>query len=318
MSKNMLSATSFPFERVLVTGGHGFLGRAVARALQQRNVPLVSLLSSKDADLRDASQANAIVAQYMPECIVHCAVQGGGIGWMKSHPVESGRDNVFMNLNILEAAVNNGVDSVIGVSSACVYPKKGTIPYCEDAVWEGYPEPLNGSYALSKRMMMDMGKAYARQHGLHSAFPVLANLYGIGDHIDPARAHVVADLMIRCSHNPEQLIVWGTGAARREFIFVEDAAEGVLACVHAPKAEIINIGTGIETPILELAQKTIVAHGMDIPIVLDSTKPDGQLRKVLDVQKAKNLLDWVAPTSLEKGLSITASWYRQQLGLSVC
>jgi len=312
MSKST-GSMSFPFSRVLVTGGTGFLGQAVGRALCKRQVPHVFLLSSKEGDLRVASQAIEVVQRYKPECIVHCAVQGGGIGWMKAHPVESGRDNVFMNLNILDAALKVGVDSVIGVSSACVYPKHGMIPYHEDAVWEGYPEPLNGSYALSKRLMMDMGRAYAQQHGLHSAFPVLANLYGVGDHIDPTRAHVVADLMIRCAKKPDSLTVWGTGIAKREFLFVEDAAEGVLACVQAPKSSVINIGTGIETPIVALAEKTIAAHGLDIPIVLDTTKPDGQLRKVLDVHKAQQLLGWSAQTSLEEGLSITAKWYCAQL-----
>jgi GDP-L-fucose synthase len=300
---------TFPFSRVLVTGGTGFLGCAIHRALLKRGVSDIVLLSSSHADLRDREQAHTIIKKYAPECIIHCAVQGGGIGWMKDHPVESGLDNVRMNLNILEAALRSGVQSVIGVSSACVYPKHGSIPYREDSVWEGYPEPLNGSYALSKRIMMDMGRAYAKQHGMHSAFPVLANLYGIGDHTDSARAHVVADLMIRCTQKPKELIVWGTGIALREFLFVEDAAEGVLACVHAPSASIINIGTGIETPILRLAEQTIAAHGLDIPIVLDERKPNGQLRKVLDVQKAQKILDWKARYSLEEGLSITARWY---------
>ncbi len=301
--------SAFPFSRVLVTGGTGFLGRAIHRALLKKGVTDIVLLSSEHADLRDRAQTHSVIQKHSPQCIVHCAVQGGGIGWMKHHPVESGLDNVRMNLNILEAALANGIESVIGVSSACVYPKHGVIPYREDLVWEGYPEPLNGSYALSKRIMMDMGRAYAEQHGLHTAFPVLANLYGVGDHRDPARAHVVADLMIRCTQRPKELIVWGTGIARREFLFVEDAAEGVLACVHAPQASIINIGTGIETPIITLAEQTIAAHGLNIPIVLDERKPNGQLRKVLDVQKAKELLNWEAQYSLEEGLSMTARWY---------
>ncbi len=285
------------------------MGRAIVRALNKRGVLNVAI-SSIDGDLRVQSDVDAILDNNRPDCIIHCAVQGGGIGWMKNHPVDSGADNVRMNLNILESAQKYGVKSVIGVSSACVYPKHGVIPYHEDTVWEGYPEPLNGSYALSKRIMMDLGRAYRDQYGMHTAFPVLANLYGPGDHTDPARAHVVADLMIRCSAEPSELVVWGTGIARREFLFIDDAAEGVLACVHAPKASIINIGTGIETPILELAQQVIAAHKLDIPIVLDKTKPDGQIRKVLDVRKAKEVLSWAAQTSLEDGLLKTAEWYR--------
>ena len=171
-----------------------------------------------------------------------------------------------MNLNVLEASFAVGVRSFVGVSSACVYPKNGAIPYREDAVWDGYPEPTNGSYALSKRMMMDMGRAYAAQHNFHAVFPVLANLYGPGDHTDPARAHVVADLMIRCTKKPSSLLVWGTGVARREFLFVDDAAAGILACLDAPDGGIINIGSGTETPIIALAEEIVAAHGLDIKI----------------------------------------------------
>lgn len=302
----------FPYSRVLVTGGRGFLGSAIIRLLKTYGVPDIFSASSMEADLRLQSATDCLIGKYKPECIIHCAVQGGGIGWMKEHPVDSGLDNVRMNLNVLEMAHKYGVQSFIGVSSACVYPKNGLIPFCEDAVWEGYPEPLNGSYALSKRIMMDLGRAYRDQYGMHTAFPVLANLYGPEDHIEATRAHVVADLMIRCSQDIQELIVWGTGVARREFLFVDDAAEGVLACVHAPKGEIINIGTGIETPILELAQKVVSAHNLDIPIVLDTSKPDGQIRKVLNIEKAKRLLGWEAQTSLEDGLAKTAAWYRKQ------
>lgn len=301
------------YKSVLITGGTGFLGQALVKSLQKKGVSHLHVLSSADADLRNRDCAHRIIAKYKPECVIHAAVQGGGIGWMKEHPVESGLDNVRMNLNMLEASFQGGVVSFVGVSSACVYPKNGSIPYREDSVWDGYPEPTNGSYALSKRIMMDMGRAYAQQHNFHSVFPVLANLYGPGDHLDPRRAHVVADLMIRCSQNPSTLRVWGTGAAKREFLFVDDAAEGVLACLNAPNGSIVNIGSGIETPIISLAKAIVTAYELNIEIELDPTKPDGQLRKVLDVQKAQKILAWRPNTSLKEGLRKTALWYKSQL-----
>ena len=161
--------------------------------------------------------------------------------------------------------------------------------------------------------MMDLGRAYAKEHNFHCVFPILANLYGPHDHLEPSRAHVVTDLMLRCVSSPEELIVWGTGEAQREFLYIEDAAAGVLACIKAPAGEFINIGSGSAIAILNLARLIITSHGLTIPIRLDKSKPNGQLRKVLCVKKAKELLGWHAETSLESGLKQTALWYRQQV-----
>lgn len=303
----------FEHKTILVTGGTGFLGKALLSYLEQRDVSVVSF-SSDEVDLREREETERYFHEIEPDIVIHCAVQGGGIGWMKEHPVESGQDNLRINLNALEAAYLCGAESFIGVSSACVYPKLAKQPYVEADIWQGYPEPFNGPYALSKRMMMDLGRSYAKQYGFHSAFPILANLYGEGDHLSPERAHVIADLMIRCAGNPEHLDVWGTGIAEREFLHVDDAVEGILACLKAPAGEFINIGSGLSTSILELAKMITSAHGLDCPIQLDSTKPDGQLKKVLNVEKAKELLGWQAKISLNNGLKGTAKWYREQLG----
>ena len=296
----------------LVTGGTGFLGRAVVRRLRAEG-HAVFAAGSSDADLRSRDEARRLLQLHRPEVVVHCAVQGGGIGWMRRHPVESGIDNVRININLLEASYEAGVRTFAGVSSACAYARDCPVPFREEELWNGYPEPTNGSYALSKRIMMDLGRAYAEQHGFHSVFPVLANLYGPGDHLDPERAHVVADLMIRCTSRPSELSVWGTGAASREFLYVDDAASGVLACLDAPAAAVVNIGTGQETPIATLARMVADAHGLDIPVRFDTSKPDGQLRKVLCTRRAGSLLGWSAPTSLDDGLARTADWYRESL-----
>jgi len=300
------------YSSVLVTGGTGFLGKAIVAELRAMGVPKIIALSSADADLRDRKETHQIIAKNQPQCVIHAAVQGGGIAWMKEHPVESGLDNVRMNTNVLEAAFQNGASSFVGVSSACAYPKAGKIPYCEEEIWEGYPEPSNGSYALSKRIMMDLGRAYAKQYNFHTVFPVLANLYGPGDHTEPSRAHVVADLMIRCSKKPQKLIVWGTGKAKREFVYIKDAAQGVLASLRAPKGSIVNIGSGLEISIVELAHMIVCSHGLKIEIELDKSKPDGQLQKVLNVERAKALLSWSAQTPLQEGLKKTALWYKDQ------
>ena len=297
--------------RVLVTGANGFLGRAIRRQLNETFVTILAP-SSKELDLRKRADVLEYFMSHRPSVVIHCAVQGGGIGWMKAHPVESGQDNYRMGINVLEASHRVGTERFVGVSSACIYPKYCEIPFHESQIWSGFPEPTNASYALSKRAMMELGRAYYHQHGMHTSFPILANLYGPGDHLDPTRAHVVADLMIRCSQSPESLIVWGSGTPTREFIYIDDAAKGVLACLDAPPSTFVNIGTGVETPILELAKQVIQAHGLDIPVLLDPSKPDGQPRKVLDVQSAFELLNWSAETPLEQGLRQTAQWYRAQ------
>lgn len=294
---------------VLITGGSGFLGKAMTRFLTDHCI--VHSLSSQDVDLRNRNETIDCFASIQPDIVIHCAVQGGGIGWMKDHPVDSGQDNIYINTHSLEASFLCGADSFIGVSSACIYPKQAELPYNEDQIWDGYPEPLNGPYALSKRLMMDLGRAYATQHQFHCSFPILANLYGEGDHISPDKAHVIADLMIRCSQDPEQLIVWGTGVAQREFIHVDDAIQGILACLNGDPGSFFNIGSGEATSILDLAHLILDAHGLHCPIVLDRSKPDGQLQKRMSVEKAKKELGWSSQISLKEGLFRTAKWYRE-------
>ncbi|MFT4979543.1 MAG: GDP-L-fucose synthase [Myxococcota bacterium] len=297
--------------RVLVTGGRGFLGGHLVAALRDRGADPVAV-GRAEADLRDRAATTRLFYDIRPDAVVHAAVEGGGIGWMKAHPVESGQDNARMNLNALEAAARHDVRVFVGVSSACVYPRLCPVPFVEAAIWDGYPEPTNGPYALSKRLMMDLGRAYTEQHGLHCVFPVLANLYGPGDHTSPERAHVVADLMIRCAQTPDELVVWGTGQATREFLYVSDAAEGILACAAGPPGP-VNIGSGQEVAIRDLAAAVIAAWDLDVPIRLDRDRPDGQPRKCLSVARAEATLGWRAQTELARGLRQTAAWYREQL-----
>ena len=299
-------------KRVLVTGSTGFLGSALCTWLKNQGASTVGV-SSQECDLRDANQTMEQFARIKPDIVFHCAVQGGGIGWMKDHPVDSGLDNYRINLNVLDAAFNTGVQSFVGVSSACVYPKNGRLPYDEAAVWGGYPEPFNGPYALSKRAMMDMGKAYSKQYGFHCVFPILANLYGPGDHLSPERAHVIADLMLRAKSSRTNLSVWGTGAAEREFLFIDDAIQGIVSTLRGQAGGFYNVGTGISTPIRELAQLMIDIINPELKLVFDGTKPDGQLLKVMNVSKMTRECGWTAQTLLREGLERTWMWYSTQM-----
>lgn len=302
---------------VLVTGGRGFLGRHLVDRLRARGAAVVAV-GRAEADLRDRAATEALFRRHRPQVVLHCAVQGGGIGWMRAHPVESGLDNALINAHALDAAFQVGARAFVGVSSACAYPRvPRTIPFPEDELWEGRPEPTNDTYAQTKRLMMSLGDAYHQQHGLPSAFPMLANLYGPGDHLEPERAHVVAALIQRALAAPDELVVWGSGRATREHLYVEDAADGVLACAAAAARGVhlgpINVGTGVEVSVAELAQAIAAACAYAGPVRFDASKPDGQPRKCLDVRRMARELSWTAPTSLAEGLRQTVAWYRQAL-----
>ena len=303
--------------RVLVTGGRGFLGQHVCRRLALEGATAIAV-GRTEADLTDRAATERLLARTRPDVVVHCAVQGGGIGWMRNHPVASGRDNVLMNVHLLDAAARSpGCTAFIGASSACAYPRICPVPFHESHLWEGYPEPTNGPYALSKRIMMDLGRAWhqERPQGFLAVFPILANLYGPGDHLAPERAHVVAALMQRCLQLPPDtaLSVWGSGRATREFLYAPDAAEGVLAMLAWRKPDPLNIGTGVEVSIAELAQAVVRACGHPGGVSFDPDKPDGQPRKCLDVTRAREELGWSAPTDLSTGLGHTVRWYRRAL-----
>ncbi len=295
-------------KKVLITGSTGFLGKRMSSQIQSQG-GLVIELSSRICDLRNQEMTMQFFQDVRPEIVVHCAVQGGGIGWMKDHPVESGLDNYRININILESSFRSGVQAFIGVSSACVYPKKGCIPYEETSVWGGYPEPANGPYALSKRAMMDLGRAFAQQYGFQCTFPILANLYGPGDHLTSERAHVVADLMLR-ARKSSTLTVWGTGTAEREFIHVDDAVEGILSTLGGSAGGFYNVGTGISTPIRDLALLIAKTVHPNMTISFDKSKPDGQLVKVMNVDKVFRECGWKSQISLDNGIKETWNWYQ--------
>jgi GDP-L-fucose synthase len=293
--------------RLLLTGGSGFLGGHLQAAAEARGATVLAP-GRAAADLRDPAAVRALFVALRPDVVVHAAVQGGGIGWMRDHPVESGRDNALMALAVLDAAQVAGVRAVVGVGSACAYPRDCPVPFREEALWDGAPEPLNAAYGMAKRLMIELGAAYSAQHGLPVASPLLANLYGPGDHLSPARAHVIAALIQRCLAAPPALEVWGSGTPTREHLYITDAAEGVLASIGFDGA--INIGSGDERSIRQLARAVAAAVGYPGPITFDPSRPDGQPRKCLDPSRAAALLGWRAVVPLEEGLARTVAWYR--------
>jgi GDP-L-fucose synthase len=298
-----------------VTGGRGFLGSHIVARLQSLGAQATAV-GRTDADLRDADAAWRLFAELKPQVVVHCAVSGGGIGWMRDHGVEAGQDGALINLGALAAAAAAGAELFLGVSSACAYPRvPRTIPFVEAELWDGAPEPTNAAYAESKRLMMAMGAAYQRERGMRCVFPLLANLYGPGDHLEPERAHVLAALILRSLAGPAELLVWGSGRATREHLFVADAADGVLACAAAAAEGPINIGSGEERTVSELVACVVRATGYHGPVRFDPSMPDGQPRKCLDVSLARRLVGWQATTSLDEGLRRTVAWYRAALAL---
>ncbi|MFH1466958.1 MAG: NAD-dependent epimerase/dehydratase family protein [Pseudomonadota bacterium] len=301
---------------VLVTGGHGFLGSHVVHRLRARGAR-IHAPRSVEADLRDPAACRALLHDTKPEVIIHCAVDGGGIGYMREHPASVGFNNVFMNLHLLQAAAEQRVGVFVGVSSICAYPRITPIPMREEHLWEGYPEPTNGPYGLSKRIMMALGQACRQQYGLNAVFPMPVNLYGPRDDFDPARSHVVPALIQRFERAVEAgeqvVVAWGTGQVTRELFYVEDCADAlVLAAERLETSEPFNLGTGVETKVCDLAQAVADEVGFRGEIRWDPTFPDGQPRKCLDISRARDWLGWSAQVSLAEGLRRTVAWYRAE------
>ncbi len=302
--------------RVLVTGGAGFLGSFIVERLRARGAA-VMVPRSRQFDLRVRADVERMMAIYSPSVVIHAAVDGGGIGYMRENPGSVYTNNVLMNTHLLHGSFEAGVEKFVGVSSVCAYPRDAPVPMKEADLWMGYPEPTNAAYGLSKKMMMEQGKAYAQQYGFTSVFPMPVNLYGPRDHFDPERSHVVPALIRKCEEarraGADHIVAWGTGRATRELLYVEDCADAVvLAAEHLDTWEPFNVGTGRETPVKELVETVARVCGYEGTIRWDTSKPDGQPRKCLEVSRVRALLGWEARVSLEEGLERTVAWYRSR------
>jgi GDP-L-fucose synthase len=297
---------------VVVTGGAGFLGRPVVRLLKDLGAD-TRVVRSGDHDLRDPRASRAAVDG--AAVVIHLAANVGGIGFNRANPAPQLRENVLIDLNVVEAARAAGAAKLVMAGSVCAYPKHTPVPFREEEVWNGYPEETNGPYGIAKRVGQELAAVYRRQYGLDAVVPLLANLYGPGDHFGEERSHVIPALIrrfVEAGERGDRMVeVWGTGRASREFLYVEDAARAMLlAAERLDTADPVNVGTGSETTIRELAETIRELTGFEGEISWDASKPDGQPERRLDVTRARELIGFEAEVGFEQGLRQTVEWYR--------
>jgi GDP-L-fucose synthase len=304
--------------KILVTGGAGFLGSFIIDKLKERGVceDDIRIPRSTDMDLR--RWENCVKAVRDIDIVIHSAAKVGGIGYNQAYPGSFFYDNAIMGIQMMEAARQEGVRKFVAIGTICGYPKLTPTPFKEDDLWNGYPEEVTAPYGLAKKMLLVQSQAYRQQYGFNAIFLLPVNLYGPRDNFDVASSHVIAALIRRfidavVSHERE-VEVWGTGEASREFLYVEDAAQAiVLATERYNKPEPVNIGTGSEIKIKGLAQLIAELTGFNGDIRWDSTKPDGQPRRCLDISKAKREFGFEAKTDFREGLTRTIEWYKRQI-----
>jgi GDP-L-fucose synthase len=298
-------------QKVLVTGGNGFLGRCVVARLQAKGATTVAPRST-EADLRDAAACTRVVQGV--DAIIHLAAKVGGIGLNREKPGELFYDNILMGVNLLEAARVAGVKKVVTAGTICAYPKFTPVPFKEEALWDGYPEETNAPYGVAKKALLVMSEAYRQQYGMNATFVLPVNLYGPGDNFDPASSHVIPAL-VKKIHDAKalglsRLVCWGDGSPTREFLYVDDAADGLVAALEKLEtSDPVNLGSSEEISIKALVELIARLMGYDGAIEWDASKPNGQPRRKLDVSRAERLLGWHAQVGFEEGLRRTIDWY---------
>jgi GDP-L-fucose synthase len=304
-------------KRVLVTGGAGFLGRAVCARLADFGMVAVTVPRKVRYDLTEQAAVRRLLDDHRPDTVIHLAAVVGGIGANRENPGRFFYDNAVMGVMLMEEARRRGVTKFVSVGTVCAYPKHTPVPFREDDLWAGYPEETNAPYGIAKKLLLVQGQAYRRQYGFNAItlFPV--NLYGPGDNFDPASSHVIPALVrkvveARDAGRPA-VEVWGTGSASREFLFVRDAAEGIVAAAERyDDPDPVNLGSGREITIKSLAE--LIGELCHYPGTFrwDSTKPDGQPRRCLDVSRARDQFGWTATTPFREGLQETIAWYERE------
>jgi GDP-L-fucose synthase len=299
---------------VVVTGGAGFLGRPLVRRLDELGAD-TAIVRSSEHDLRDPRAAREAVEG--ATVVIHLAANVGGIGFNRANPAPLVYDNMMMAANVFEASRQAGVDKLVSACTVCAYPKFTPSPFSEESLWDGYPEESNAPYGLAKKMMLVLSDAYRRQYGFDSCAPIVANLYGPDDNFDLESSHVIAAMIRKYveaeQRGDEQVVLWGTGKPSREFLYVDDAARAlVLAAERLSVSDPVNIGTGTETNIRTLAETIERLVGFEGETVWDTSRPDGQPRRFLDVSRAKELMGFEARVPLEDGLRKTIESFRSQ------
>ena len=301
-------------KRICVTGGAGFLGQHLVRNLQSKGARDIFIPRYPEYDLVKGEDIARMLEVSQPDIIIHLAAHVGGIGANMARPAEFFYDNLMMGVQLMHQAWQRGVEKVVALGTICAYPKFTPIPFKEEHLWDGYPEETNAPYGLAKKMLLVQSQAYRQQYGFNSIFLLPVNLYGPGDNFDPASSHVIPALIRKCVEAKEQgadeIVAWGDGSPTREFIYVEDAAEGIaLATQYYNRSDPVNIGSSFEISIKDLTELIARLTGFEGRVRWDTSKPNGQPRRKLDTTRAKEYFGFTAKTNFEDGLRKTIDWY---------
>lgn len=303
-------------KRVVVTGGHGFLGSYVSEKLRALPIAELTVPRSHDFDLRESLAIDRLLSQARPDIVIHLAANVGGIGANRARPAEFFYDNLMMGVPLLHASWKAGVEKFVAVGTVCAYPKFTPTPFREDDLWAGYPEETNAPYGLAKKMLLVAAQTYRQQYGFNAIYLLPANLYGPRDNVDLATSHVIPALIRKCVEARDagagELVVWGTGSPTREFLYVGDCAEGILMASERYDGEDpVNLGTGREISIKDLVDRVVELTGFRGRVVWDSSQPDGQPRRCIDTSRARERFGFEATTSMEEGLAETVRWFEE-------
>jgi len=302
-------------QRVVVTGGAGFLGSQVVERLRARGCRDVVVPRSREYNLVDVDRVRALYRDARPDLLIHLAAQVGGIGANRKNPGRFFYENLMMGVQLIHEGYKAGLRKLVAAGTICAYPKYASVPFREEDIWAGYPEETNAPYGLAKKMLLVQSQAYRDQYGFNSVVVFPVNLYGPRDNFDPETSHVIPALIRKIDEamrsGSGEVVLWGDGTPTREFLYVEDAADGILAaCERYDSSEPVNLGTGQEISIRDLASLIARLMGYSGRFVFDPSKPNGQPRRALDVTRARERLRWSAQTRLEEGLRRTIAWWK--------
>jgi len=308
---------TFPYQRVTVTGGAGFLGRYVIEKLQGYDGVEVFVPRSRDYNLIEKTDIDRMLGDSQPDLVIHLAAVVGGIGYNQKNPGKFFYDNLMMGVQLIEQSRLRGIKKFLATGTVCAYPKFTEVPFKEDDLWKGYPEETNAPYGLAKKMMLVQSQSYREQYGFNSIFLLPANLYGPGDNFDLETSHVIPALIRKCIEARRSqapfVEVWGTGKVSREFLYVEDCADGIVkAAASYNESDPVNLGNGCEVEIKDLVETIERLTGFAGEIKWQSDKPEGQPRRRLDTTRALEKFGFRAQTSLEEGLKRTIDWYEKK------